>query len=47
MADQKVKESPRISINVLTDYLVAPPARRRRLIEQQKRPKAFQVTYYA
>lgn len=37
---------PRISLNALTAYLNATAARRRRIIEEQKRPNDFQVIYY-
>jgi hypothetical protein len=47
MPDQQVeRKDPRISVNKLGDYLVAPPAKRRKLIADQKRPKAFQTAYY-
>jgi hypothetical protein len=37
---------PRISLNALTEYLKANATRRRRIIEEQKRPNDFQVIYY-
>jgi hypothetical protein len=40
------RDEPRISLNQLTEYLVATAARRKRIIEQQKRPNDFQVIYY-
>ena len=45
MAEQRV--DPRISLNALAEYLTAPPGRRRAIIVDQKRPKAFQVAYYS
>ena len=42
----KVREAPRISVNGLAEYLVAGAGQRRRIIEQQKRPRTFQVAYY-
>lgn len=43
---RKVREAPRVSLNALSEYLVAPAATRRRIVQEQKRPKAFQVAYY-
>jgi hypothetical protein len=43
---ERVRESPRISLNALTEYLVASPARRHSILREQKRPPAYQVTYY-
>lgn len=43
---QRMRRSPRFSLNALSEYLVASAARRRKLIEEQKHPKQFQVTYY-
>jgi len=40
------RTEPRISVNQLALYLVSGPARRRTIIECQKRPQTFQVTYY-
>jgi hypothetical protein len=42
----EVREQPRVSLNQLTEYLVANSARRKRIVEQQKRPNTFQVIYY-
>ncbi|OPZ48086.1 MAG: hypothetical protein BWY92_01644 [Firmicutes bacterium ADurb.BinA052] len=44
---QKVRDLPRVSLNVLSEYLVASPNRRRRLIEEQKKPRTFRVVYYS
>jgi len=44
---QKVRDLPRVSLNVLSEYLVASPNRRRRLIEEQKKPRTFRVAYYS
>jgi hypothetical protein len=38
--------NPRISVNALTHYLVAPPDQRRRIVAQQKEPATFMVNYY-
>lgn len=38
--------NPRISINKLTDYLVASAANRRRILREQKYPDTFRVNYY-
>lgn len=46
MAEQRVREHPRVSVNSLAEYLVSAAARRQKIIQEQKRPKAFQVTYY-
>ena len=46
MANQRVKGDPRISVNSLAEYLVSGAARRQRIIQEQKRPKTFMVTYY-
>ena len=43
---RRVREAPRISVNGLSEYLVAGASRRRRIVEEQKRPRDFQVTYY-
>lgn len=42
----KVRETPRISVNGLAEYLVAGAGQRRRIIEEQKRPRPFRVIYY-
>lgn len=44
---QTVRETPRVSVNSLAEYLVAGAARRQKIILEQKRPKDFQVIYYA
>jgi hypothetical protein len=46
MREQKVRTSPRISVNGLAEYLVAGAARRRRIVQEQKRPKNYQAPYY-
>lgn len=47
MADQTIeRKSPRISINKLGEYLTGTPRSRRRVIERQKRPPGFAVSYY-
>jgi hypothetical protein len=40
------RENPRISINKLSEYITALPARRRKIIKDQKRPSNFIVPYY-
>jgi hypothetical protein len=37
---------PRISVGKLAEYLEAPPARRRRILKDQKYPPQFQTTWY-
>lgn len=46
MAKTVVRAMPRISINKLGEYLVAPAGRRRRIIYDQKRPPVVQVSLY-
>lgn len=46
MATQKVRETPRVTVNSLAEYLIAGAARRQKIILEQKRPKDFQVIYY-
>jgi len=41
------RDQPRISVNKLGEYVTAAPARRRRIIIDQKRPKNFIVPRYA
>lgn len=41
-----VRTHPRISLNKLGEYLVAPPARRRRIIYDQKFPQSFITARY-
>jgi hypothetical protein len=36
-----------MSLNAMAEYLTAPPGRRRAIVLEQKRPKAFQVAYYS
>jgi hypothetical protein len=40
------RRDPRISLNQLTEYLVATPARKRTILRQQKYPSAYQTIYY-
>lgn len=40
------RAEPRISLNQLTEYLVANSTGRKSIIRQQKYPKSFQVIYY-
>lgn len=40
------RESARISINKLGEYLSAGPARRRTILTEQRNPRIFQVTWY-
>lgn len=46
MAETVERAEPRISINKLGEYMAAKPARRRRIIADQKRPRGFIVTRY-
>lgn len=43
MATQRASDLPRISLNVLSEHVVASPNRRRRLIKEQKKPRTFRV----
>jgi hypothetical protein len=40
------REVPRISVNKLGEYMTATPLRRRRIIQDQKRPKDYIVPRY-
>ncbi len=40
------RESPRISVNKLSEYITALPNRRRTIVKQQKRPPTVIVPYY-
>src|SRR4051812_11881596 len=41
------RTDPRMAVNALADYMTARgAARRRRIISEQKRPKAFMAPYY-
>ncbi|MCG3125575.1 MAG: hypothetical protein CHACPFDD_00400 [Phycisphaerae bacterium] len=40
------RPGPRISVNKLGEYMIASPARRRRIVADQKRPREFIVTRY-
>lgn len=42
----EVRQTPRFSINKLVDYLTANAAKRRRIIEAQKRPVTFRLNWY-
>ena len=46
MPEQVERADPRISINKLGEYLIATPSRRRAIIKEQKRPKAYMTAYY-
>ena len=46
MPKQKVNEDPRISINKISEYLVANPSRRKKIIYDQKYPQEFIVKRY-
>lgn len=46
MKEPRVRISPRISVNGLAEYLIAGAARRRRIVQEQKRPKNYQAPYY-
>jgi hypothetical protein len=41
------RDSPRITLNALAEYLTAPAGRRRTIVSEQKSPKTFRVAYYA
>ncbi|NET01429.1 MAG: hypothetical protein F6K61_12825 [Sphaerospermopsis sp. SIO1G1] len=43
---ETVRETPRISVNKLSEYVTALPGRRKTIIKQQKRPSSFIVPYY-
>src|SRR5688572_13976454 len=47
MATEISRQAPRISINKLGEYMTATPLRRRRIIQDQKRPKTFILSRYA
>lgn len=42
----EARRTPRISVNKLGEYLTATPARRKRIIYEQKHPPTFQVIRY-
>jgi hypothetical protein len=46
MAEQKIHRSPRMSINALSQYLVATAARRERILHDQKYPPVFRARWY-
>jgi hypothetical protein len=46
MNRQRIRESPRISVNKLGEYMVAQSSKRRSILADQKIPPTFQVTYY-
>lgn len=43
---ERTRSTPRISVNKLGEYLTATPARRKRIIYEQKHPPTFQVIRY-
>ena len=43
---ETVRETPRISVNKLSEYVTALPGRRKTIIKQQKRPSSYIVPYY-
>ncbi len=46
MATDTTRRAPRISVNKLGEYMTATPLRRRRIIQDQKRPKGFILPRY-
>jgi hypothetical protein len=46
MAEKKIRRSPRLSVNALAQYIVAPAARRERILREQKYPPTFRTTWY-
>jgi hypothetical protein len=46
MAESRIRETPRISVNKLAEYMVATPARRRGIIRDQKVKRDFIVARY-
>jgi hypothetical protein len=46
MATDTTRRVPRISVNKLGEYMTATPLRRRRIVEDQKRPKGFILPRY-
>jgi hypothetical protein len=46
MATETSRRAARISVNKLGEYMTATPLRRRRIIQDQKRPKAFILPRY-
>ena len=46
-ATPKVRAAPRIALNALADYMTAPAGKRRSIVVDQKRPKAFRLAYYS
>jgi hypothetical protein len=43
----KTRTTPRVALNALADYLTAAAGRRRSIVADQKRPRAFRVAYYS
>lgn len=43
---QKIRLEPRMSLNKLGEYMVAPAIRRLAILKDQKRPQPFKVIYY-
>ncbi len=46
MAIDTTRRAPRISVNKLGEYMTATPLRRRRIVQDQKRPKGFILPRY-
>jgi hypothetical protein len=46
MATDTTRRAPRISVNKLGEYMTATPLRRRRIVQDQKRPKGFILPRY-
>jgi hypothetical protein len=46
MAVETARRAPRVSVNKLGEYMTATPLRRRRIVQDQKRPKAFILPRY-
>src|SRR6476660_1165440 len=46
MKDQRIRATPRISVNKLAEYMTASAARRRAIIRDQKHPLDFVVARY-
>ena len=46
MATETTRRAARISVNKLGEYMTATPLRRRRIVQDQKRPKGFILPRY-
>jgi len=46
MATDTTRRAPRISVNKLGEYMTATPLRRRRIVQDQKRPRGFILPRY-